>query len=140
VIVLDTNVLSELMRSAPEPAVVGWLDRQPAESVWTTSVTLFEIGFGIELMDAGKRRNALVGLFEELIDAVLERRVLDFDRASARASARIAACLRANGRQGELGDLQIAGIVATRKASLATRNTRHFDGIGLSLIDPWRDR
>ena len=139
-IALDTNVLSELMRSTPDPAVISWLDRQPPESVWTTSVTLFEIGFGIEQMDGGRRRHTLEEKFEELIDTLLERRVLDFDRASARASARIAGRLRASGRQGELGDLQIAGIVATRKAFLATRNTRHFDGIGLSLIDPWRDR
>lgn len=139
-IVLDTNVLSELMRSAPDPVVIAWLDRQPSESVWTTSVTLFEIGFGIELLETGDRKRSLAQRFDKLVDTLLERRVLDFDRSSARTTAAIAARARAAGQRGELADLQIAGIAATRKAVLATRNLRHFEHAGIAVIDPWTDR
>lgn len=138
VIVLDTNVLSELMRSKADPAVVTWLDRQPAQSVWTTSITLFELEFGIEILPEGARKDSLAHKFDQLVDSLLERRVLDFDRASARAAAVIAGRLRSIGRRGEIADLQIAGIVSARKGLLATRNMGHFEHSEIALVDPWR--
>jgi len=90
-IVLDTNVLSTLMQKAPEPLVVDWLDHQPAESVWITTVTLFEARLGLALLPAGRRRKALEAAFNQLLLEDLEGRVLDFDRPSAEAAAALAA-------------------------------------------------
>ena len=94
-IALDTNVLSALMRRAPERAVVSWLDTQPAESVWTTSVTLFEVRFGLAILPEGEQRDALESAFQRMVAEDLGGRVLDFDGAAAAESARIAAGLRA---------------------------------------------
>lgn len=136
-ILLDTNVLSALMQRDPDPAVVAWLDRQPAESVWTTSVTVFEIRFGIDLLAAGRRRRLLEQAFAEALEVDLDGRVLPFDLAAATTAGAMAAARRRVGRSIEFRDLQIAGITRARKATLATRNLRHFDDLGLSLVDPW---
>lgn len=136
-IVLDTNVLSALMRRAPERTVVAWLDRQPAESIWTTSVTVFEIRFGIAILPEGERREALGAAFDRMLAEDLCGRVLDFDGAGAQAAAAIAAHLRSIGRPVDMRDLQIAGIVAARRATLATRNARHFGETGIAIADPW---
>lgn len=138
-IVLDTNVLSEAMKRTPDARVMRWLDRQPHESVWTTSVTVFEILLGLETMPEGKRRRGLTDAFARVTDGVLEGRVLDFDAPSARVAATIAARLRASGRPGEIRDVEIAGTVARRGATLATRNVRHFEHTGIRLADPWVD-
>jgi len=135
VIILDTNVISALM--GLDPAVTRWLDTQPSASVWTTSVTVYETLFGIEILATGRRRRGLEAVFEKLLSDVLVDRVVPFDRAAAEASSIVAAKQRAAGRPMEIRDVQIAGIVSSCKATLATRNTRHFHGIGLSLIDPW---
>ena len=82
-IILDTNVLSALMRKTPDAAVVGWLDRQPAESIWITSVTLFEARLGLALLPEGRRRAGLVSAFAHLLEEDLENRVLDFDTGAA---------------------------------------------------------
>jgi predicted nucleic acid-binding protein len=137
VIVLDTNVLSAMMRATDEPAVERWFDAQPTESVWTTTVTVFEIRFGLALLAAGRRRERLDRAFLRAIDNVLDGRVLPFDRGAAEAAARIAANRRRIGRTIEIRDEQIAGIAAARKAMLATRNTRHFEHLGIALVDPW---
>lgn len=131
-IVLDTNIVSAMMRPDSIPAVLTWLDTQPTESIWTTSVTLFEIRFGLAVLPPGKRRTALELTFERILNEGLEHRVLDFDAAAAL----VAADLMASGRGIELRDLQIAGIVASRRATLVTRNTRHFVDAGINLIDP----
>ena len=136
-ILLDTNVLSALMRRAPEPAVVRWLDAQPAESIWTTSITAFEIRTGLERLPSGRRRRELEAAFTLLLEQDLEGRVQPFDMAAADAAGRIAARRQAEGRSVEIRDVQIAGIAAARRAPLATRNTRHFDGLGIDLVDPW---
>lgn len=138
-IVLDTDVLSELMRSSPDPTIVAWLDRRPPSSVWTTSATLFEIAAGIEFLPAGRRANVMRDDLEKLVGDVLGRRVLDFDVSAARAAALVAARLRSAGIRGELADVQIAGIAVARKASVATRNARHFEGAGVDVVDPWKD-
>jgi toxin FitB len=140
VILLDTNVLSAVMRKADEPAVLRWLDAQPPESVWTTTITVFEIRFGLELLAPGRRRDDLEAAFAKTIDEVLEGRALPFDQRAADAAGKIAALQRHAGRPAEIRDVQIAGIAVARKATLATRNTRHFEGLGVALVDPWQDR
>ncbi|MEM1176606.1 MAG: type II toxin-antitoxin system VapC family toxin [Pseudomonadota bacterium] len=135
-IILDTNVLSELMRSAPNESVVAWLDQQPAESIWTTTVTVFEVRYGLAAMPEGKKRRALEAAFDDVLQDDLRGRVLGFDLLSASESARIAATLRAAGDPVEIRDAMIAGIVAARHATLATRNTRHFKQSGVALVDP----
>jgi toxin FitB len=137
VILLDTNVISALMQRDPDPAVVEWLDGQPAESIWTTSVTVFEVRFGLELLATGRRRRRLEEAFAKALEEDFEGRVLPFDQAAAQAAGAMAADQRRAGRSIEIRDVQIAGIAAARKATLATRNVRHFEGFGLALIDPW---
>jgi predicted nucleic acid-binding protein len=139
-ILLDTNVLSALMLREADPVVVAWLDGEPSESVWTTAVTVFEIRFGIEALADGRRRRRLEEVFNRALEEDFEGRVLPFDQAAARAAAMIAAQQRRAGRPVEIRDVQIAGITAMRKATLATRNTRHFQGLGIHLVDPWKTR
>ncbi|KZS65089.1 twitching motility protein PilT [Mycobacterium kansasii] len=136
-ILLDTNVLSALMRDTPDPAVVEWLDNQPAESIWTTSVTVFEIRIGIELLTPSRRRKRLDEIFSQLLDEDLDGRVQSFDLTAALAAGTIAATQQRIGRAVEIRDVQIAGIAASRHATLATRNTRHFDESGVDLVNPW---
>jgi predicted nucleic acid-binding protein len=138
VIILDTNVLSALMREAPEAPVVGWLDRQPAESVWITSITLFEARLGLALLPKGRRRQTLEGAFEQLLKDDLEDRVLDFDSAAAAEAALLAADRQKSGRPVDMRDTQIAGIALARRATLATRNLRHFRDLKVPVVDPWR--
>jgi predicted nucleic acid-binding protein len=137
VIILDTNVLSALMRVAPEATVLEWLDRQPSESVWITSITLFEARLGIALLPSGKRRQAVQAGFDHLLVEDLENRVLDFDSAAATEAAILAASRQKAGRPVDLRDTQIAGIALARRATLATRNTRHFQGLKVPVINPW---
>lgn len=136
-IVLDTNVVSALMQRDPDLAVIAWLDGLPAESVWTTSITVFEVRLGLEILAAGQRRRQLEEAFAKALEEDFEGRVLPFDQAAADAAGRIAAERRQAGRTVEIRDVQIAGITRARKATLATRNLRHFEGCGLALIDPW---
>ena len=135
-IILDTNVVSALMQSRPDRRVVEWLDSQPSESIWTTSVTVFEVRFGLAVMPRGRKRNRLETLFEAMVDEDLDGRVLAFDDVAAAESAAIAASLRTLGRPAEIRDTMIAGIALARRAVLATRNTRHFVDAGVALVDP----
>jgi hypothetical protein len=137
VILLDTNVISALMRRDPDPVVVRWLDGQPAESIWTTSITVFEVRTGLHLMRPGRRRGELQRAFDALLTDDLDRRVQSFDTAAATAAGEIAAERQNTGRTLEIRDVQIAGIAVARRAQLATRNTRHFTDLGVTLIDPW---
>ena len=136
-IILDTNVLSALMRTTPEAAVVNWLDRQPADSVWITSITVFETRLGIALLPPSRRRRALEGAFTRLLQDDLEDRVLDFDATAATRAASLAAERQRAGRSIDMRDTQIAGIVLTRHATLATRNVRHFADFTVTVVDPW---
>ncbi|VFM98751.1 MAG: hypothetical protein BECKG1743D_GA0114223_102353 [Candidatus Kentron sp. G] len=136
-IVLDTNVLSALMRARPDPSVVAWLDTQPVQSVWITTITLFEARFGLALLPAGRRRASLEEQFSRLLREDLEGRILDFDESSAREAAALAAGRQASGRPVDMRDTFIAGIVLARKAALATVNTRHFDDLKVPVINPW---
>jgi len=137
VIVLDTNVLSVLMHHVPDPAVIAWLDDQSIESVWTTTITTFEVRLGLEVMPEGRRRARFEAAFERLVSEDLQDRVLAFDREAANAAARLAAIRRRLGRPVEIRDSQIAGIVAMRRATLATRNVRDFEGVDLRVVNPW---
>ena len=136
-ILLDTNVLSALMRDTPDPEVVQWLDNQPTESIWTTSVNVFEIRTGIELLTPSRRRRRLDEMFLQLLSEDLDGRVQSFDLTAALAAGTIAASQQRGGRSVEIRDVQIAGIAASRHATLATRNTRHFEGAGVELVNPW---
>jgi toxin FitB len=136
-IILDTNVISAVIRQNADPVVVGWLDRQPLESIWLTAVTVFEVHFGLELLPPGRRRRRLEDEFTRALDEDFEGRILPFEQSAARAAAAIAARQRQGGRAVEIRDAQIAGITAARRATLATRNTRHFADLGIALVDPW---
>lgn len=136
-IILDTNVLSALMRTAPEASVVAWLDLQPAESVWITSITVFEARLGLALLPQGRRRRALEAAFAQLLEDDLENRVLDFDAAAATVAAAVAADRQRAGRPADMRDTQIAGIALARRATLATRNVRHFADLKVPVVDPW---
>jgi predicted nucleic acid-binding protein len=139
-ILLDTNVLSAVMLDVPDVAVVEWLDTQPAESIWTTSVTVFEIHMGIELLTPSRRRRRLVDMFAQLLAEDLDGRVQFFDMAAALAAGAIAAETQRTGRSVDFRDVQIAGIAASRRATVATRNVRHFDGAGVDLVNPWESQ
>lgn len=136
-ILLDTNVVSALMQRQPDPAVVTWLDNQPAESVWTTAITVFEVRTELELLEPGQRRQQLEQAFDQLLAEELAGRVQPFDQAAALAAGGIAANQQQSGRSVEVRDVQIAGITAARKATLATRNVRHFEELAVALVDPW---
>src|SRR5580700_6087678 len=138
VIILDTNVLSAMMRAADDTTVEHWFDAQATESVWTTTVTVFEIRFGLALLAAGRRRDRLDRAFLRAINDVLGGRVLSFDRGAAEVAAMLTARQRQIGHTVEIRDVQIAGIAAARRATLATRNTRHFEHLGIALVDPWQ--
>jgi predicted nucleic acid-binding protein len=135
-IILDSNVLSELMRPQPEQKVIAWLDRQPLTSIWTTSITVFEIRFGLLIMPGGKRRDAYTQGFENLLDE-MDHRVAPFDSEAAEHASTLMASRRIKGRPRESRDTMIAGIVLSCHATLATRNIRDFDDISVVLVDPW---
>jgi predicted nucleic acid-binding protein len=137
-ILLDTNVLSALMQREPDQTVVAWLDEQPSETVWTTAITVFEVRMGLELLTKGRRRSQLEQEFDRLLIEDFDGRVQLFDRAAADAAGTIAASRQRAGRTVEIRDVQIAGIASSRKATLATRNVRHFEGLGVRLVNPWK--
>ena len=138
-ILLDTNVLSALMQRTADPVVVDWLDKQPTESIWTTTITVFEVRFGLELLASGQRRRLLEQAFAKALEEDFDGRVVPFDEPAAQLAGRIAAERRQSGRPVEFRDVQIAGIALSRRASIATRNVRHFEGLGPQLIDPWSE-
>jgi predicted nucleic acid-binding protein len=140
VILLDTNVFSALMQRTANPEVIGWLDAQPPESIWTTAATVFEVWLGLAILPDGRRRRRLQGAFARTMQEDFDGRVLPFDSAAAQASAAIAARQRLAGRPVEIRDVQIAGIAAARKATLATRNTRHFEELGVPIVNPWETK
>jgi toxin FitB len=136
-IILDTNVVSEFMLPGPNRDVIRWLDRQPRSSIWTTSVTVFEIRFGLQIMPAGNRQASLAAFFEEWLNEVVQGRITAYDEAAARAAAGLAAERQKRGRPGELRDTMIAGIVLANHATLATRNVKHFEDMAKSVVNPW---
>ena len=136
-IVIDTNVLSAVMQDEPDQKIIAWLDDQPAPSIWTTAITIFEIRFGLEKLPRGRRRRRLEEAFQLALSEDLEGRVLPFDHAAAQTAGIVAARQRRAGRPVDVRDTLIAAIALERRGTLATRNLRHFEGIGLNLVDPW---
>jgi len=136
-IILDTNVLSALMSRVPDKQVILWLDKQPSTSVWTTSVTVLEIRFGLQTMPVGKRRAALVQAFETVLVDKIDGRIASFDAAAAQLAGDLMAMRHKKGRPGDLRDTMIAWIVLAFKATLATRNTSHFEDLSVPVINPW---
>jgi predicted nucleic acid-binding protein len=136
-IILDTNVLSELMRPTPSPQVVAWVAKQPATELFTTSITEAEIFYGLELLGKGKRREGLLAAAEAMFAEDLAGRVFGFDSDAARAFSKIASHRRALGRPITHADAQIAAITQTRAAKLATRNVGDFEDCGVEVVDPW---
>ena len=136
-IILDTNVLSELMRSHPSPAVIEWVGRQPVTELFTTSITEAEIFYGIELLAKSKRREELLAAAEAMFAEDLAGRIFGFDSDAARAFSKVAAHRRAIGRPISHADAQIAAIAQVRAAKLATRNLGDFEHCRVDVIDPW---
>lgn len=136
-ILLDTNVLSALMQHEPDTKVVAWLDHQASESIWISSITLFEARYGLALLATGRRRKLLQERFDQLLKEDLDNRVLSFDVNAAAQAAQLAAERKARGRPVDMRDTFIAGIALARRATLATRNTRHFDDLPVPVVDPW---
>ena len=136
-IILDTNVLSALMRQTADKNVVAWLDNQPRTSIWTTSVTILEIQFGLQILPAGKRRSRLIEAFETVLVDEMGRRVAPFDTVAAQHAGELMASRHKKGRPVELRDTMIAGIVLACHATLATRNTPHFEDLSVPVINPW---
>lgn len=136
-IILDTSVLSALMRQEPDPPVLRWLDLQAPQSVWITSTTVFESRLGLAVLPDGRRRQVLEAAFARLLDEDLENRVLPFDSEAAVQGAALAAERQRTGRPVDIRDTQIAGIAQARRATLATRNLRHFEGLTMPVLSPW---
>ncbi len=136
-IVLDTNVVSAVMRRQPEEVVIAWLDRQSSVSLWITAITVFEVRFGIELLAPRRRRRQIEEAFTRALDEDFEGRILPLDQAAALETALLAARRRRAGRPVEFRDTQIAGIVMARRATLATHNTEHFHDLSIKVVDPW---
>ena len=137
--VLDTNVVSELMRLRPNPTVKAWLVSRPPARLFFSAVGEAELRYGVAAMPAGQRRDSLTAAVEDMMREDFAGRVLSFDSEAARAYARIAAACRAAGRPISQADCQIAAIADSRGATVATRNVRHFKAMGVDVVDPWTD-
>lgn len=138
-IVLDTNVVSELMRPAPAPAVEAWVSRRAAATLFLSAVSEAELSYGVAIMPTGRRRGAVEAAIETMLREDFAGRVLPFDSDAARAYAAIAADRRATGDPIALADAQIAAIARSRGMAVATRNTGDFTDVGVDLLDPWTD-
>ncbi len=139
-IVLDTNVLSELIRPEPDARVAAWVAHQRRAELCTTAVSEAELAYGLALLPKGRRREALAQAMARLLGEGLGGRVLPFDRAAAAAYGTLVAGRRAAGRPVATADAQIAAIAAARGAALlATRDTGGLEGCGVPLADPWRE-
>jgi len=137
VILLDTNVLSELMRARPEQRVLAWVDAQPASELVICSITVAEIFYGIARMANGKRRQNLLAMATTMFEEDFAGGILSFDAQAAECYAEMAAGAERRGHPLDMADLQIAAIAQRHGAVIATRNTRHFNGLGVALVDPW---
>lgn len=135
-IILDTNVLSALIKDEPDPVIQRWLDGQPDLSIWTTTISIFEIRYGLAIMPTGRRQSSMLEAFERAIEEKLERRVLSFDRIAAEQAASLMARRKIAGRPIDLRDTMIAGITLAQRATLATRNVRHFDDLSVPVVNP----
>ena len=136
---LDTNVVSEILKPKPSETVTRWLAAQNASEVFTTTITQAELLYGVESLAPGKRRTQLLAAIEEILATSFEGRILPFDENAAREFARIVAARDARGRPISNSDAMIAAIARTCRASVATRNTTDFAGCGIAIINPWNE-
>ena len=136
-IILDTDVLSALMRVQPDRTVMRWLDQQPDSSIWTTSITVMEIRYGLQIMPAGKRREKMTEELAAVLRDEIGERYAVFDVAAAQQAAELMASRRTRGRTGDFRDTMIAGIALSTRATLATRNTAHFADLSVAVVNPW---
>lgn len=138
-IILDTNVISELMHVAPDQTVVSWINNQPRSAIWITTITIFEVTYGLEIMTGGRKQLVLRTSFEGLLQK-FEDRIAAFDQPAAQNTAKLMASRQKRGTPRDLRDAMIAGIVLAHSASLATRNVVHFADIHATVIDPWTSK
>lgn len=136
-IVLDTNVVSEAIRTQPDPSVASWLASRPLSSLFITAITQAELLYGLELLADGKRRRGLTDAVHAILREGFRGRVLPFDGPAAEAYATIAAGRRAHGKPISAFDAQIVAIARSRGARVATRNVEDFDDCGVEILDPW---
>jgi predicted nucleic acid-binding protein len=139
-ILLDTNVVSELMKSTPEPAVMTWINAIPGATVFVSAVTQAEILYGVALVPDGQRRQGLARAARTVFESYFRGRILPFDSEAAEAFADLAAARRQAGRPIAQADAQIAAIARSRGAELATRNVPDFEGCGVAVINPWTEK
>jgi toxin FitB len=137
-ILLDTDVLSALMRPVPDVTVAAWLDLQPRNSIWISSVTLMEVRFGLLALTAGRRRTLLIEALATTLEQKIQGRIASFDGAAAEQAAELMAVRKVKGRLMDVRDTMIAGIALATRATLATRNTSHFSDLSVPVINPWK--
>ena len=136
-IILDSNVLSEILRPNPETSVVTWMTRQAPSQLFTTAVTEAELRYGVARLDPGKRRDALMTAITGMFAVEFAGRVLPFDRDAAIIYGQLVSDRERHGRPFSQLDAQIAAIARSRDSDIATRNIRDFEGCGANLINPW---
>lgn len=136
-ILLDTNVLSELLRPSPSPRIVNWISGQPRSSLFTSAIVRAEILYGIHLLPEGQRKTGLRHAALAIFNDAFAGQVLSFDADAADAYAEIGAARTFVGKPISQFDAMIAGIARSRGAMLATRNAKDFEGCGLDVINPW---
>lgn len=136
-IILDTNVISEALKPLPSGAVLRWLAAQTPSAVFTTTITLAEVLYGVEALPPGRRRTRLLAAVEKMFAEGFEGRILPFDEDAARVFASLVASRDRAGRPISQFDAMIAAIARSHRAAVATRNTADFDRCGISVIDPW---
>ena len=137
IVLLDTNVVSELLRPLPNPAVVNWVAERPAAELHFSAVGEAELRYGVAILPAGQRRQALALAIEAILREDFEGRILPFDTDAAREYAEMASARRAVGRTVAPAACQIAAIARSRNMVVATRNVRDFEGTDIDIIDPW---
>ncbi len=137
---LDTNVISELVRESPDGGVVRWLGRQSASALYLSVITLGELMYGVARLPAGVRRERLTSWLHVDIHEQFAGRVLSFGEPQAFAWGELRAKTERRGAARNTVDLQLAATAAVAELALVTRNTRDFDGLGLALVDPWARR
>ena len=138
--ILDTNVLSELVKPAPDPNVVNWIGQKPVASLFTSTITQAEIFYGVALIPDSDRKKLLLETVTKMFAELFAGRTLPFDTEAAINYARIASDRRRTGRPISQFDAQIAAITRSREAKLATRNVSDFEGCGIAVINPWVER
>ena len=136
-VLLDTNVVSEMLRPTPNPAVERWVAERPGSELYFSAVGEAEMRYGVAILPAGRRKNALALAIDAILREDFEDRVLPFDSDAAREYAEIAAARRAAGYSAAPADCQIAAIARSRGMVVATRNIRDFVEMGIELINPW---